>query len=523
MGDFLHAACFRPEWADSVAFRLHGQGLSIRYRELAVAVDAMAGLLVDSGLGRGARIALAASPSFEFAVALLAGVRIGAAIAPLDISLRGISLNGTLESLAPDGIIGGHQVLARFAGDNTRVVVACETLVDKVAAIVGDVASPVANRPFHIVAAPGGGSGAATIAPGCKPTDDALLVSTSGSTGTPKFVRLGHVGTLFNIREHLRSFELTRPFRALQALSGNYSYGLISSFLAPLTTGATIVLPRHSDAATLRAALAEERPEVCLMTPALIEYLLDTCPDDELALLGSLEKLGIGGDTCREQQRRKIARKLPNLRSYITYGTTEAGPRIATLPPDQFLLRPSSVGVPLAGVEVEVMDAYGLPAFAGVPGALRVRTPSRMNGYLGKPGWASSGDWLDTDDIAAIDADGYLTVFGRAGRTFKHRGRLLDPTLVESVLTQFPGVIAARIQVTESGQELHAVVHYRPDSADSADGDFVEFLRRHCRRNLPSRLVPQEIVAVAENEAYFFKGRRLSFDEAHTRQHMEAV
>lgn len=520
MGDFLHAACFRPEWADSEAFRLQGQGLSVRYLELATAVDAMARLLVDSGLGRGTRIALAAPPSLEFAVALLAGVRIGAAIAPLDISLRGISLNSTLESLAPDGIIGGHRVLTRFADDSARVVVACETVADNVAAIVGNVVSPAANRPFHIVAAPGGGSSVAAITPGCKSTDDALLVSTSGSTGTPKFVRLGHAGTLFNIREHLRSFGLTGPFRALQALNSNYSYGLISSFLAPLTTGATIVLPRHSDAAALRAAIAEEQPEVCLMTPALIEYLLDTCPDDELALLSSLEKLGIGGDTCREQLRRKIARKLPNVKPYITYGTTEAGPRIATLPPDQFLVRPSSVGVPLAGVEIEVTDAHGLPVAAGAPGALRVRTPSRMNGYLGVPGRAASGDWLDTGDIGAMDADGYLTVFGRAGRAFKHRGRLLDPTLIESVLTQFPGVIAARVQATESGQGLRATVHCHPESAG---GDFVEFLRRHCRRNLPSRLVPHEIVTVAESGAYFFKGRRLSFDEAYARQHMEAL
>lgn len=520
MSDFLHAACFRSEWANYEAFRLQGLGLSIRYRELASAVDAMAKLLVECGVGRGARIALAAPPSFEFAVALLAGVRVGAAMAPLDISLRGISLNSTLESLAPDGIIGRHPVLARLPGGGARVVVTCETVTDDGVAIVGNVVSPLVNRSFHIVAATSGDSGVAAIAPGCEPTDDALLVSTSGSTGTPKFVRLGHAGTLFNIREHLRSFDLTGPFRALQALGSNYSYGLISSFLAPLTAGATIVLPRHGDAAALRAAIAEERPEVCLMTPALIEYLLDTCPDDDLALLGSLEKLGIGGDTCREQQRRKVACKLPKLKSYITYGVTEAGPRIATLPPDQFLERPSSVGVPLAGVEVEVTDEHGQPLAIGVSGGLRVRTPSRMNGYLGDQGRDASGDWLNTGDIAAMDADGYLTVFGRAGRAFKHRGRLLDPTLIESVLSQFPGVIAARVQATGSGKGLHATVHCRLESAGS---DFVELLRRHCRRNLPSRLVPHEIATVAESEAYFFKGRRLSFDEAHAKQHMEAI
>lgn len=518
MGDFLHAACFKPEWADFEAFRLLGLGLSVRYRELATAVDSMAGLLANSGLGRGDRIALAAPPSFDFAVALLAGVRIGAAVAPLDISLRGLSLNSALKALAPDAIVGRHQVLARFPAESARLVIACDTVDDGgTAAIVGNVGSAAANRPFHIVAAPGGGSGVAAIAPGCESSDDALLVATSGSTGVPKYVRLGHAGILFNIREHLRSFELTAPFRALQALGSNYSYGLVSSFLAPLTAGGTIVLPRHSDAAALRSAIAQERPAVCLMTPALIEYLLDTCPDEELAALGNLEKLGIGGDTCREQQRCKIALKLPNLKPYITYGTTEAGPRIATLPPDQFLARPSSVGVPLAGVEVEVTDTHGVPVAAGVPGRLKVRTPSRMSGYLGATGQVASGDWLDTGDIAAMDAEGYLTVFGRAGRSFKHRGRLLDPTLVESVLAQFPGVIAARVQASES--ELCATVHCRPESTG---GDFVEFLRRHCRRNLPSRLVPHKIVAVAESDAYFFKGRRLSF-EAHARQHMEAI
>lgn len=510
MKEFIHSCCLRPEWAGRTALYLHGTNISVSYASLAAAVATMAGLLERSGVGRGARIAVAAAPSFEFAVAVLAASRIGAAAAPLDISLRGLSLDDALARVRPDVLIGTPALVARMGKWNARVAIICERLDhDGAPTIAGSVQRTASAVAFEIMAAPAADGGdASAVTEGSLPDDDALLIATSGSTGAPKYVRLGHRGTLFNIREHLASFGLAGPFSAVQALGTNYSYGLIASFLAPLTVGGTLVLPAHTDCRSICAAIAAEHPSVCLATPALIEYLIDACTLEQLAALGSLGKLGIGGDNCPERLRRKISQALPRVAPYVTYGATEAGPRIATLPPAEFLTRSASVGLPLAGVEIMVTDDHGRPVAPGATGYVRVRTPSRMVGYLGE---APQGDWLTISDMASLDVNGYLTIHGRAGRAVKHRGRLLDPGQIESVIGRFPGVIGSRVEVLPAGGRLRAVVHLHPSGHNN---DLASRLREHCLRNLPHRLVPHEIVTVAEKSTYFFKGRSLLFSDS---------
>lgn len=506
--ELLHARCLGH--GDAEALRLSGRRLSLSYGGLAAAVAGLAALLGRNGIGRGARIALAVPPSLDFAVGLLAAARCGAAAAPLDISLRGMSLEDALAALTPDAVIATAGILPRLAGGGpARVVVAFEPADGPVAA--GTLRHGGGSEAFRLVAEPGPESlDGARGAEGSRPEDDVLLVATSGSTGRPKFVRLGHRGTLANIAGHLESFGLDRPFRALQVLGTSYSYGLIPSFLAPLATGGTVVLPPHGDPRAIRAAIAQDGPTVCLTTPALLEYLVDTCPPDERGALARLETIGIGGDAAREPLRRKLAGALPGTRLFATYGATEAGPRIATLPPERFLARPHAAGLPLPGVELAVVDDDGKPVPPGVAGRLRVRTPSRMNGYLGEPG--PVGEWLSIGDRASLDTEGCLTIHGRADRAFKHRGRLIDPAQIESVIARFPGVLATQVEPAPAGDRLSAVVHFRPDHADPSLADR---LRRYCRRNLPNRLVPHEITVVAEGDGYFFKGRRLHFETLH--------
>ncbi|MDU6668369.1 MAG: AMP-binding protein, partial [Bradyrhizobium sp.] len=110
----------------------------------------------------------------------------------------------------------------------------------------------------------------------CRPTDDLLLIATSGSTGKPKIVRLSHAAVLFNAIKRLHSLGLSGPFQALQSLGLSYSYGLISSFLSPLVVGGTVVLPPRGDITDLSQAIETGRLAVALMTPALIEHLVNT-------------------------------------------------------------------------------------------------------------------------------------------------------------------------------------------------------------------------------------------------------
>ena len=509
MVELVHLRCLNPPRRERGALRLCGASLTIDYAGLACATEALAKLLVSAGIGRASRVALLAPASIEFTVAVLAAARVGAAVAPIDISARGLSLAAPIERLAPHAVIGSAGALRRLppSCSDVRVLIAFEELIQApgpALTAVARVSDATQSLRLPLCGEPEGT--AFGVVEGARPDDDLLLIATSGSTGQPKDVRLGHQAILFNAAGHLASFGLHRPFRALQALEVTYSYGLVASLLSTLIVGGMVVLPTRNDARGIRDAIRAESPTVCLASPALIDQLIDSWPIEEHELVDRLVKLGIGGDHCHEPLRCKIAAFMPGIEAYVTYGATEAGPRIATLPPTEFLARPHAVGLPLDGVELCILDANGQPCAPGAVGMLQVRTPSKMNGYLGDSSDSSADDWLSIGDLASLDADGFLTIHGRVDRQFKHRGRRINPAEIELMLERFPGVLSARVEPVADEEPLRAAIYHRPDAAN----DIVVRLREYCRRNLPHRLVPGEITCVVESEGYFFKGKRLA-------------
>lgn len=519
--ELLHSLCLLRERNERPALTVPALGFRADYGGLAHGAAALARALEDAGIAREARVALMMPPSPAFVTILFAALARGAAVAPVDTSLRGLSLASALDRLAPDLLAGPAASLKRLPEGTVasrRLLAVEETVASPAPALVATLVADGRAERLHI---PLDGPLTGPLADmlqgpeGMGDADDALLVSTSGSTGHPKYVRLGHAGTAFNARGHLAALDLHGPFTALQALDAGYSYGLIASLLATFVAGGTLVLPNGTDAKAIREAIAGGSPSVCLASPALLDYLVDTCPPEERDVLRRLEKIGIGGDHCRESLRAKLAGFFPAAGFYATYGITEAGPRVATLPPGDFLRRPRSVGLPLDGVRLEVVDADGRPCQAGMVGTLRVLTPSRMNGYLGDasgPAAGTAGDWLATGDLASLDEAGFLTIHGRADRQFKHRGRRVNPAQIEMVLECFPGIVSARAEpAEEDGDLLRAIVFHR--AGEDAE-DLSRRLREHCRRNLPGRLVPGEIVTVVEDAGYFFKGRPLKARES---------
>jgi acyl-CoA synthetase (AMP-forming)/AMP-acid ligase II len=308
---------------------------------------------------------------------------------------------------------------------------------------------------------------------------------------------------------HLESLGLTRPYVALQALGANYSYGLIASFLSTLWRGGTVVVPRFLDRRHIVDATVEGGANVCLGTPALLRLLTESTSAQDLEALSRLEIIGIGGDHCPLHRRRSFASALPRARFFVTYGLTEAGPRVSTLQPEEFLVRGQSVGRPLRGVQLEVRGPEGRLCAPGELGTLFVRTPSLMSGYLvagdsQPPPAPAPNSWYETGDLAALDVDGYLSLHGRQDRQTKFRGRRFNPAVVERCLESHPSVVSAQVLVDPAAERLVATARVRPGS----EGTLTQELLALCRRNLPNALVPTGIECVAD-EGLYFKNRRV--------------
>ena len=178
-------------------------------------------------------------------------------------------------------------------------------------------------------------------------------------------------------------------------------------------------------------------------------------------------------------------------RLFVMYGQTEATARLSYLPPDRAEEKAGSIGIPIPGVELRVVDEQGRELPPGEVGELVARGANVTPGYLDEPKETAAilhDGWLWTGDLAERDADGFLYHRGRAKEILKIGGHRVSPIEIEEVIARHPAVDeAAVIGVRHEllGEAPLAFVVPRPGAtSDEAD------LLRYCREQLPAYMVP---------------------------------
>jgi acyl-CoA synthetase (AMP-forming)/AMP-acid ligase II len=262
-----------------------------------------------------------------------------------------------------------------------------------------------------------------------------VLISTSGTSGAAS-VCLHRVDSLLrNSLRHAGAVGLTGSDTVLVNLPLYYSYGMVAQVLAAFEVGARIVVtgPPFTPSGYTRAVTDHGITHGSL-TPELVRRML---AEDTPLPGGSLRVLTVGGDQLDPGHVAWLIGTRPGRELYLTYGLTEAGPRVSTLAAHvEPTRRHASVGLPLPGVEVRVRDAD--PA-DGV-GELVVQTDTAL---LGKLGAVSSDRGLigpgliATGDLFRIDEDGYL----------HFRGRISDFALIRGEKVSLAGVRQAALAI----------------------------------------------------------------------------
>lgn len=263
--------------------------------------------------------------------------------------------------------------------------------------------------------------------------DTEILLPTSGSTGTPRIVRLGMPGVTWNARAHAESVGLTAHDRFLVVSPMVHAATLVAQVIAGLLTGATLVCTRgpFMPRAFLKA-LEIERITATTLTPTHARMLLErgTARGIPLGDLSCLRWVSLGAAPADPALLSSFAGFLAGAgpaRLLVTYGLSEAGPRVSTLPPERLADRAETVGRPLPGIAVRIVD-----------GELHVKTPSRMKGYLGEP--PLTDEWLATGDLASLDPEGFITLHGRRKELIVSGGVNVSPLEVERALAEDPRV-----------------------------------------------------------------------------------
>jgi acyl-CoA synthetase (AMP-forming)/AMP-acid ligase II len=295
----------------------------------------------------------------------------------------------------------------------------------------------------------------------------AALIYTTGTTGRPKGVMLSHHNLLFVAATSSMLRGLNAQDRAYGVLPISHVYGLTSVMLGTLYAGACLQLaPKFSAEAMLRA-IRDEGLSIVQGVPAMYARLLELVGRADRPLPSRLRFCYAGGSPLDPVLKREVEALL-GLPLHNGYGLTESAPTVSQTRLDA-PRADTSVGLAIPGVEVQVVNAQGEVLPSGEPGELWVRGPNVMKGYYREPELTAAalrpGGWLNTGDMARMEADGALFIVGRTKELIIRSGFNVFPLEVETVLNAHPAVTQSAVvgrAVDGGNEEVVAFVEPAP-------------------------------------------------------------
>jgi long-chain acyl-CoA synthetase len=260
--------------------------------------------------------------------------------------------------------------------------------------------------------------------------------------------------------------------------------------------GATVLLVQRFDPSTALDSIAERHVTVIPGAPSLWTAFAGF-PADQLAPLSHVRIALSGAARLPEEVTRTLQDKC-DIVIREGYGLTEASPVVTT----QVGITPKvgSIGMPLRGIEVRLVEPDGSDVLAGDAGELWCRGPNVFAGYWHDPDASArvldADGWLHTGDIAAADADGYLYIVDRAKDLIIVSGFNVYPAEVEEAIASFPGVAevgVVGVPHPHTGEAVKAYVVLAP----GVDVD-EERIIAHCLNELARYKCPNKVLFVDE-------------------------
>jgi fatty-acyl-CoA synthase len=455
---------------------------TVSWRDLDRRSDRMGRVLDAEGIGAGDRVALLLRNGREFVETLVGAQKLGATACPLNTWAARGELGAALEDLRPAALVYDVRhaeplgpvvppgVTSIAVGDDPRgLLPGAEAYEGLLAAQDAGPVSPLARR-----------RGTPRI-----------VIQTSGTTGRPKGAsREGTgrgLGGLSALLERI-------PFRADDVTVCPaplfHAFGLLNVTLSMLL-GSTLVLPDAYDPEGTLAMIDRHRATTTSLVPVMLHRIL-ALPDEVRHRhdLRSLRIVLVSGSALSSDLRERAAGTFGDV-IYDLYGSTEAG-WVAVAAPEDARRGAGSVGRPVEGVDVTILDPSGRPVPTGEHGEIHVRTEARFEGYVSGGQDRGREGLFPLGDVGWLDDEGFLHVEGRADDMAVIGGENVYPAEVEEVIRGVDGVeevAVAAIPDPEYGQALAAFVVGPADP---------EAVLEACRRDLASFKVPRRVEPLDE-------------------------
>ena len=424
------------------------------------AVQRAAAWLRGRGVSAGDVVAIMLPNTAYFIVSLFAAWRVGAAVTPINPSLRPAEVTYQVSDA------GAKVLIVEHTPEFDPGVRAVET--DEL-----DTGEPGDDPPHHDEHAL------------------ALLIYTSGTTGRPKGVMLDHANLDAMCNGVIDAFRLTGADHSLLILPLFHVNGIVIGTLSPLLAGGRATVAGRFRAESFFDRIERRRPTYFSAVPTIYTMLCGlparVKPDT------SSVRFAICGAAPASVELLEAFEFRYGIPIIEGYGLSE-GSCASTVNPLDGLRKPGTVGLPVPGQTIRIVDMDGCAVPDGQAGEVVIKGPNVMRGYLNRPQETANtvvDGWLHTGDVGRFDEDGYLVLVDRAKDMIIRGGENIYPREIEVVAHQLPQIAEAAVvgkANTVYGEEPVLFVSLHPGQTLDA-----EAIRAHLRDSLSKYKLPVEI------------------------------
>ena len=328
--------------------------------------------------------------------------------------------------------------------------------------------------------------------PGDDPSRLLNIVYTSGTTGHPKGVMLNGANLEAVIRGILGALAINEESRIFSPLPFSHTYGLSQLWLMAKTGATLAVVPDITKMAVVKKILLDRH--INTITGIPYHFAVLTRRGDK-ERLDSIRLVTIAGEAPSKQLVERVKISYPEARIHIMYGLTEATTRLTTLPSEDLDRKNGSIGFPIEGVDIKIIDENGEELGPHLEGELIARGENITPGYWKNEALTRKSiidGWFHTGDIVKKDEEGYFYHLGRSDFVFKSGGEKIIPDVIERVLREIDGIRDAAVFGREDallGNRICAVV-VKVKGSNLTSGEILSM----CQSRLDRWRVPHEVI-----------------------------
>jgi long-chain acyl-CoA synthetase len=444
------------------------EGATLAYGELAAAVDRAAHGLAALGVAAGDRVALLLPNIPAFPVAYLATQKVGAIAVSINAMLTTEEIDYVLDDSGAAAAFTTAELLPRLAPllglhlPRERVVI-CEGEADGHPSLAGLGAGAAGDFPARDL----------------PPEAPAAILYTSGTTGKQKGAVLSHGNVVSNMLATARTIGVAPSDRLILFLPLFHCFGQNFIMNTALAAGATIVLHRRFDPAACLDSIERDGVTMFFAVPTIYIGLLNAG-----VAPGRLASIRYYFSAAATMPVEVAARWQAAYGRAIHegYGLTETSPFACYN--HRRAYRPGSVGAPIEGVEMRVVDLQDREVPVGEWGEILIKGPNVMLGYWNRPAETAAalrGGWFHSGDLGYVDADGYFFLVDRVKDMINTAGFKIWPREVEEVLYRHPAVKECAVvgQPDPLKGELAKAYIVRRAGATVSEAEIEAFCREH--------------------------------------------